>query len=114
MDYERNRNICIRLLVLFQVAKIVAPKDITNLKVYTSQNYAYGPVYAFDYNNKRYYVIDDYSLNDDPRYVKKILLDINPLLKGNILRNATYQADGARYAEGLNGIEYYLWEAPLK
>lgn len=109
---EAELNICAKLLELFKVAPAVAASDIKNLKIYKSQSHALGRVYRFDYKDKRYYAVDDYSLDDNPDYVRDILLDINHLLKGRLLANSTEQPDGAKFAEGLDGVEYYLWEAP--
>jgi hypothetical protein len=110
---ESERNICAKLLELFQIAKNINAADIANLKVHKSQSYALGHIYAFDYNVKHYYVVEDYSLGDNPEYVKNILLDINHLLKGKILKNNTGQVTGNKYAENLENVEYYLWEAPF-
>lgn len=110
---KTNEVICAMLLEAFQVAKSPNPKDIKNLKVHQSQSYSLGPVLAFDYNGKHYYAVDDYSLGDDPEMVKNILLDINHLLKGNILEYPVSQAGGTKYAAQLDGVEYYLWENPL-
>ena len=107
-------NICAKLLELFRVSTNVTPADIENLKIHKSQSYALGPVYAFDYKDNHYYVVDDYSLNDDPERVKDILLGVNHMLKGKILKNTTLQSDGAKYAEGLGGVEYCLWEVPSR
>jgi len=110
---ENHKTICAGLLELFQVDEGIDTKDIENLKLHKSQNYALGPVYAFNYKGKHYYGVDDYSLGDDSELVRDILLDINHLLKGRIMKNPTPQSDNAKYATGLDGIEYYLWESPL-
>jgi len=104
-------NICASLLELFRVATDVTTKDIKNLKIHKSQNYALGNIYAFDYNSKHYYAVEDYSLSDNPKYVQNILLDINHLLTGNILNNSSNKTDAAKYVATLNGMEYYLWES---
>jgi len=106
-------NICASLLELFQVVTDVTATDIKNLKIHKSQNYALGNIYAFDYNSKHYYAVEDYSLSDNPKYVQNILLDINHLLKGSILKNSSTKTDGTKYVGTLNGIEYYLWESSL-
>ncbi len=105
-------NICANLLELIQEGTNVAPTDIDNLKIHKSQIYALGPVYSFNYKNNHFYAVEDYSLDDNPEYVANILLDINPLLKGNILENASQQADSAQYAVSLNDVDYYLWKTP--
>ena len=110
---ENELKICVELLKLFHISESVSPDEIEHLKIHRSQIYVLGPVYAFDYQKNHYYVVDDYSLGDDLEDVKNILLDINHLLKGNIVRNSSDQSDGAIYAEGFDGTEYYLWEAPL-
>lgn len=68
-------------------------------------------VYSFEYHGKQYYVSDDYSLMDNPQYVKNILVDVEPALTGQILKNPVTQTDGAVYAGGLDGTEYYLWQS---
>lgn len=68
---------------------------------------------TFNYKGKHYYLVDDYSLGDAPKYVQDILEEINHLLKGKILKNPVPQSDGAKYATGIGNNEYYLWESPL-
>lgn len=107
---DDQKKICITLLKLFKVADKAEPQDLQNFKSHKSQNYALGPVYSFDYKDKHYYVVDDYSLGDDEEYVKNILLDINHTLKGNIVRSP---AQNSEYCIELNTNQYYLWESPL-
>jgi hypothetical protein len=107
-----NKPICASLLKTFQITKDVNFKDIKNLKEHTSQSHSLGAVLAFDFKGKHYYAVDDYSLDDRPEEVEEILQDINHLLKGKLLKNPIPQSDGAQYAAGLNGVEYYLWESP--
>ncbi|MEI6481377.1 MAG: hypothetical protein WCO19_03670 [Candidatus Saccharibacteria bacterium] len=102
----------VKVLEAFGVGKNIDADDIKNVIEHSSQLYALGPVIAFDYNDRHYYLVDDYSLNDDPKYVQDILEEINHLLKGRILQNPVPQSDGAKYATGIDDNEYYLWESP--
>lgn len=106
---ERLR-ICSKLLELYEVGSGVELGDIKNFKVHKSHVYGHASIYQFDYGNKCYYVTDDYSLGDDPQYIKDVLEEINSALQGRLLKNPTPQSDGAVYASGLDGVEYYLWE----
>lgn len=110
---EAEKLLLVKALEAFGVEKNVNANNIKNIKVHSSQLYALGPVFTFDYKDKHYYLVDDYSLGDDPKYVQDILKEINHLLKGEILKNPTPQSDGAKYATGIDGTEYYLWENPL-
>lgn len=67
-------------------------------------------ILSFNYKNRKFYISDDYSLADNPEYVKNLIQDINHFIKGNIVKNPTPQSDGAHCALGFNGVEYYLWE----
>lgn len=49
---------------------------------------------------------------DSPKYIREVLAEINPRLKGHPLQNPITQSDGAKYASGLDDTEYYLWEEP--
>lgn len=101
-----------RLLELYKVAKNTDTKEISSFKIYKSKIYGMTKVYSFDFKNKHYYISDDYSLMDNPDFIRNVLEQINPSLKGNPLKNPVPQSDGANYASGLDGTEYYLWEAP--
>jgi hypothetical protein len=114
MDPANQIKICVRLLELYGVGSDIGDSDIKNFKAYKSQTYGFMNVYSFDYKNNRYYASDDYSLMDEPKYVEDVLNDIIPMLNGKLLKNPISQSDGAIYASGLDGIEYYLWEAPIK
>lgn len=103
--------LCAKLLVAYGISPNAEPGMIDNLKTFQSQNYALGPVYAFDYRNKHYYVVDDYSLGDDPNYVKNILADINHLLTGEIVEKPLPQPVETKYAMKLGSSEYYLWKS---
>jgi len=110
---ESENSLLVKALDAFGVDKNIDANYIKNVKTHSSQLYALGSVFTFDYKDKHYYLVDDYSLADDPKYVQDILEEINHLLKGNILKNPTPQSDGAKYATGIDGNEYYLWESPL-
>ncbi|MCA9337342.1 hypothetical protein KC951_01385 [Candidatus Saccharibacteria bacterium] len=111
MDTKKQ---CAAILESFKIANKVKVNDIKNLKAHKSQLYALGPVYAFDYKDKHYYIVDDYSLGDDENQVKDILSEINHLLKGNIVKSPYhFTAEGSEHIVGLDGNQYYLWESPL-
>lgn len=109
-DKEKLDVLC-RLLESYQVADKVSPDEIKNFKTYKSQLYGMAHVYSFGYKDRRYYVTDDYSLMDNPKYVQDVFAEIDPQTTGTLLKNPAPQSDGATYASGLNGAEYYLWES---
>lgn len=111
MDIAAKIKICIRLLELYKVGDHIGVSDIGDFKAFKSQLYGFMNVYSFDYKNHRYYVTDDYSLMDDPKFIKNVLADAIPKLNGKPLKNPTPQSDGAVFACGLDGNEYYLWES---
>jgi len=102
-------NICKTILEKFNVATDTSVEDIANFKEHKSQLYAYGPVYAFDFKDSHYYVVEDYSLDENPELVKNILLDINNLLKGEIVKNPKPDSEFP-YSVDLDGRTYYLWK----
>lgn len=102
--------ICANLLNNYDEADNATYKDIENVSVNKSQQYGLMHVYGFTYNGVQYYVSDDYSLNDDARLVENVIRDINNTLQGQLLKNPVPQSDGAIYAAGLDGVEYYLWK----
>ncbi len=115
MDNVRTDiNIACRLLELYQIAGAVSANNLSNFKIYKSKIYGMQRVLSFDFRNKHYYVSDDYSLMDNPKFIKDVIEDIIPNLKGKPLENPIPQTDGAKYASGLDGTEYYLWESPLE
>ena len=113
MDNDAKiKNIVCRLLKLYAVAENINTKDVVNLIIYNSRIYGLKDVYSFDYKDNHFYITNDYSLMDNPRYIKNILDEINPNLKGSVVKNPVPQSDGAKFATGLDGIEYYLWKSP--
>lgn len=100
----------VKALEAFGLSNVDA-NDIKNVKTLNSQLYALGPILTFDYKDKHYYLVDDYSLGDNTKYVRDIIEEINHSLNGGILKNPEPQSDGAIYATGIGGIEYYLWES---
>ncbi len=70
-------------------------------------------VYSFDYKENHFYITNDYSLGDNLKYIQNVLIEVNPKLKGNAVKNPIPQSDGAIFASGLDGTEYYLWKSPL-
>lgn len=109
-DTSKNLNIICELLKAYEVAEQVSLEDIHNFKTYKSSLYGMTSVYSFVYQNQHYYVSDDYLLMDNPAYIRNVLEDINSHLHGKLIQNPVPQTDGAKYALGLNGTEYYLWE----
>jgi hypothetical protein len=112
--YDEKKKICAQLLELFKIVDKADVQEVLNFRLHKSQDYALGPVYSFDYKEKHYYVVDDYSLGDEEKYVKNILLEINHLLKGKIVKSPIhFTSEGSEHIMGLNGNQYYLWESPL-
>jgi hypothetical protein len=106
---QSDAALCAELLKRFHIAEDVLPQDIKNLKIHKSQSYALQNVFAFDYEDKHYYIVDDYSLGDDPKLVESILMDINHLLKGRIVKNPEPSDDKDQYVAS----NYYLWQSPI-
>ncbi|GAC1391481.1 MAG: hypothetical protein NVSMB46_04120 [Candidatus Saccharimonadales bacterium] len=106
------KNVC-RLLELYGISEKISTKDVVKLEIYKSKIYGMQDVYSFDFKDSHYYITNDYSLNDSPKYIKDILIEVNPNLKGSVVENPIVQSDGAKYATGLDGTEYYLWKSPL-
>lgn len=113
-DAVASIDIAYRLLRLYDVAGSGSSDDIKNFKRYKSKLFGMQDVFSFDYHNKHYSIINDYSLMDNPKYIRDVIEEINPHIKGRPLKNPIPQSDGALYASGLNGTEYYLWEEPSK
>jgi hypothetical protein len=99
-----------RLLEMYQVATCVNEGEIKELKTHNSKQYGMQHIYSFSYKDKRYYATDDYSLMDNPKFVKDVLLEVVPKLNGRLLKYPIPQSDGAIFASGIDGKEYYLWE----
>lgn len=98
---------------MYNVADKINPEELIDFKTHKSTLYGMTNIFSFTYGGKHYYITDDYSLMDDPRFIKDVLQGVCPNLKGNPMTNPNPQSDGAKYASGLNGTEYYLWEAPI-
>lgn len=105
-----NAELVARILEEYRIDQAVSPNEITNLKVFKAQQYGLTQIFSFKYKDRKFYISDDYTLGDNPKYVKNLIEDINHLVKGGIVKNPTPQSDGAQYALGFNGMEYYLWE----
>lgn len=67
-------------------------------------------VYGFIHKGAKSYVSDDYSLNNDPKLIELAIRDIDHTVRGRLLKNPLPQSDGATYASGLDGVEYYVWK----
>jgi uncharacterized membrane protein len=111
-ETKKNIGIACSLLKMYEIAVNVSSDEIKKFKTYKSNLYGMQHIYSFDYRNKQYYITDDYSLMDKPKLIRDIIEEIKPNLKGHALINPIPQSDGAKYASGLDGIEYYLWEVP--
>jgi len=100
-------------LIVFGVDDHATVDDIMNIKTHKSQLYALGPVYGFMYHGKRYYLIDDYSLDNNPTYVRNIVEEINHLAEGGPLARPSAANEDELYATSINNTEYYLWEGSI-
>ena len=105
-----NTELAAKILEGYRIAEAVSSDEISNFKVHKAQRYALTQILSFKYQDRKFYISNDYSLGDNPKYVKDLIEDINHLVKGTIVKNPTPQSDGAQYALGFKGAEYYLWE----
>ena len=108
---DTDKNLCSRLLVAYEISKNVDTVEIKHFKKYKSRLFGFCNVYSFTYKNRDFLVSDDYSLMDDPKYIKAVFKDASELEEGKLIENPVPQSDGAKYALGLDGTEYYLWES---
>lgn len=99
-----------KILEAYEIHHTIKADEIHNLKEHKAQRYALRKILSFTYANRKFYIVDDYSLGDNPKHVKSLIQDINHLVGGGIVKNPIPQSDGAQYALGFNGVEYYLWE----
>lgn len=106
---EGVKNLAYQLLQLYGVLKNAKPSEVTNIKSHKSSIYGMQHVYSFQYKDTKFYITDDYSLMDNPKFIRDVIAEFTPLLKGYPVENPTPQTDGAIYASGLGGNEYYLW-----
>jgi hypothetical protein len=106
----KETEIACRLLEMYKVATCVEDDEIKELTTHNSNQYGMQHIYSFVYKDKHYYATDDYTLMDDYKFVKDVLMEIVPKLNGKLLKNPIPQSDGAIYASGIDGKEYYLWE----
>lgn len=96
-DMDSEKELCAKLLEGFEVTENVDPDELRNFRTGQSQLYAKGSLYIFNYKKKRY-VMNDYSIGDDPKFAKNILLDSNHLPKGNIVKSpVAFTSEGAEY-----------------
>jgi len=96
---------------MFGIGGNLNPNDIQDIKIHKSQLYALGPVYSFNYRDNHYYLVDDYSLDNNPIYVRNIIEEINHLLKGTILTSPDAINSNSQYAVSINNTDYYLWQS---
>ena len=106
---DKAKYICCELLKAYAISKNVDQAEIDSFKIYKSRLYGFCNVYSFRYKDRDYLVSDDYSLMDDPKYIKAVFEDATDLKEGKLIENPIPQSDGAKYALGLDGTEYYLW-----
>ena len=99
-----------QLLRLYNQAINPSLDEIKNLVVHKSTDYGMQNVYSFTYKGSQYYATDDYSLMDNPKYIEAVIKEFYPNLNGKPLKTIQKQSDGAQYACGINGVEYYLWQ----
>lgn len=105
-----NNELVAKILEKYRIDETVSSDEISDLTIHKAQQYALTRIFSFKYKDRKFYISDDYSLGDNPKYVKDLIQDINHFVKGNIVKNPTPQSDGAQYALGFKGVEYYLWE----
>lgn len=110
IEKDSARSLCARLLSEYGIDRKINQVDIKQLKIYKSRMYGFCNIYSFSFKNRNFLVSDDYSLMDDPKYIKAILEDATELKGGKLIENPVAQSDGAKYTLGLDGTEYYLWE----
>ncbi|MEI6755764.1 MAG: hypothetical protein WCK80_01985 [bacterium] len=106
---NNNLSIITKVLEAFGVAGDVKPDSIENLKVIKSKDFGMCDVFKFDFNNAHYYISNDYSLDDDPKYFREILLNINHLLTGEALKNPK-DGEEQKYSVNIEDTQYYLWK----
>lgn len=88
--------------------------SIADFKVFKSQLYGLGDTYSFNLNSVHFYICNDYSLDENLRYVENILSEINHVLEGRTVDNPNVRHNEARYMYSMGGNEYYLWRAGTK
>ena len=95
LNDDESKSICASLLNLYKEATNASPHEIVALHSHKAQQYALTDIYSFLYKGVKYYVSNDYSLGDNPKYVENLIRDINHNLDGQLLKNPTPQSDGA-------------------
>lgn len=108
---DKAKKLCCKLLKAYAISKNVDTVEIENFKKYKSRMFGFCDVYSFTYKNRDFLVSDDYSLMDDPKFIKAVFEEATELEEGKLIGNPVIQSDGAKYALGLDGTEYYLWES---
>lgn len=102
-------DICAKVLDYYRVAQDLSADKVSDIDVRVSQLYAFGPIISFTYGGVRYSIIDDYSLDDRQELMRDVLRSAGLSTKGSPIENPRPQSDGAKYAGGIDGVEYYLW-----
>lgn len=103
----KNAELAANILEQYQISSNVQPAEISNLKTHKRTS---SEVLGFTYKDRKFYISNDYTLDDNPEAVRRVIQDVNHLLKGSIVKNPIPQSDGAQYALGFEDVEYYLWE----
>jgi hypothetical protein len=103
-----NKLLICRVMEAFGITEDAKPEKIENLRVVKSKLYGMCDVFEFDFNGNHYYISNDYSLNDNPKYFEEILLDINHLLRGDALKNPNNNSE-LKYSVNIEDSQYYLW-----
>lgn len=103
----KNAALAAHILQEFQIGSDIQPAEINNLKTHKRIS---SKVLGFTYKDRKFYISNDYTLDDNPEAVRRVIQDVNHLLKGSIVKNPIPQSDGAQYALGFEDVEYYLWE----
>jgi hypothetical protein len=108
LNFETDEELICSVLEEFAVVDKVDQEKIENLRVVKSKLYGMCDVFEFDFNGNHYYISNDYSLNDNPKYFEEILLDINHLLRGDALKNPNHNSE-LKYSVNIEDSQYYLW-----
>jgi len=95
----------IKVLEAFGITDDAKLEKIENLKVHSSKLYGMCDVFEFDFIKNHYYISNDYSLGDNPKYFEEILLDINHLLKGSALKNPKHNSQ-LKYSVSIEDSQY--------
>ena len=106
-----NDNLLIvTILEKFGLGKNIQITSIEHIQKFKSDSYALGDVWSFDYQGRHYYISNDYSLDNNPKYIRNVFEDVNRLLKGQLINNPLSKSSNL-YSMGVGSNEYYLWQS---